>query len=779
MRQARAAYEEILKFQPRSFDALLRLGVIAGQMKDFVTAAELIHEAIAINPKHAQAHCYRGMALQELRQLDAALDSYNRAIAIKPDFAGACSKRGNVLRELKQLDAALASYGQAIALDATSAETYLNQGVTLQDLKRFHEALASYEHALNIRPQYAEAYNNRGNSLKELACLEAALESYEQALKIKPDYAEAYYNRGNALAELRRFDEAVENYDRCISLNGDFAEAYANRGIALQELRQLDAAVASYSRALALKADYAEAYLNRGTAFSELPRPEAAVADYDKAIELRPDFADAYNNRGQALQELKQYEAAIASYSQALALNPRLRFLSGMRQYAKMQICDWDNFPADISDLTARIEGNETASPPLPVLMWSASAPLQRQAARIWMREQCPSDRSLPEIPRRNKHARIRLGYFSQDYGSHPVSILAAELFEMHDRSRFELTGFSLGPDTKDAMRLRLERAFDCFIDVRAKSDREVATLSRSMGIDIAVDLGGFTQGSRTAIFAMRAAPLQISYLGYLGTMGAEYIDYLLADATLVPVAQQPHYTEKILYLPSYQANDSTRRIAEKRFTREELRLPPAGFVYCCFNASCKITPSTFDGWMRILTRVPGSVLFLYAECGEVESNLRNEARRRGVDGARLVFGERLPAPEYLARYRAADLFLDTLPYNAGTTASDALWAGLPVLTCLGDTFAGRMAASLLKGIELPEMITATQECYEDLAVELALRPQRLAAIRQKLADNRLKTPLFDIRRFTKNIEAGYGKIYDRYHAGLQPEHTYVIPDED
>jgi predicted O-linked N-acetylglucosamine transferase (SPINDLY family) len=319
-----------------------------------------------------------------------------------------------------------------------------------------------------------------------------------------------------------------------------------------------------------------------------------------------------------------------------------------------------------------------------------------------------------------------------------------------------------------------MERAFDRFFDVHAAGDADIVRLARSMQLDIAVDLGGFTDSGRPNVFAMRAAPLQAAYLGYLGTSGAAYMDYLLADATIVPAGAREHYTESIVYLPSYQPNDSKRIMPQKRFTRDELGLPSEGFVFCCFNAVYKITPATFDGWMRILSRVPGSTLLLLGDLEQVERNLRSEAGKRGVEGGRLVFGRRLSMPDYLARYRSADLFLDTLPYNAGTTASDALWSGLPVLTRPGETFAGRVAASLLTAIGLPELIASTQDLYESTAVELALDPQRLAAVRDKLGRNRSTSPLFDAELSARSIENAYTQMYERHQAGLEPEHLHV-----
>jgi predicted O-linked N-acetylglucosamine transferase (SPINDLY family) len=385
-----------------------------------------------------------------------------------------------------------------------------------------------------------------------------------------------------------------------------------------------------------------------------------------------------------------------------------------------------------------------------------------------------PPDASLGAIGGHARGQKIRIGYFSPDFREHAVSFLTADLFETHDRSSFEVCGYSFGVDTQDAMRRRLELGFDRFIDVRQQSDRSIALLARSMQLDIAVDLGGFTKDSRPGIFALRAAPLQVSYLGFLGTMGAPYMDYLIADAAIVPAGDRVNYAEQILYLPTYQVNDAKRRIADKSFTREELGLPARGFVFCCFNASYKITRATFAGWMRILLRVPGSVLLLLAADDTVKSNLRREAVRGGAHPDRVVFADRLPMPEYLARYRAADLFLDTLPYNAGTTASDALWAGLPVLTCAGETFAGRVAASLLTGIGMPELIASTQDEYEDLAVALAAQPERLARIKQRLGAARRTALLFNTPLFTRALEAGYVAIYDRYQAGLAPQHVTV-----
>ena len=350
-----------------------------------------------------------------------------------------------------------------------------------------------------------------------------------------------------------------------------------------------------------------------------------------------------------------------------------------------------------------------------------------------------------------------------------------AGMFECHDRSRFEVTALSFGVDDNSEIRRRVKAAFEHFIDVRTHSDDQIADVLRTLEIDIAIDLMGFTTDCRTGIFARRPAPIQAHYMGYPGTMAAPYIDYVIADRIVVPDGQHAFYTEKSVVLPnSYLVNDAKRPIAERTFTRSELALPSTGFVFCCFNGNHKITPYVFDCWMRILERVRGSVLWLLQDNAKAADNLRKEAQARGIDAERLVFATRMPPSEHLARHRAADLFLDTLPYNAHTTASDALWAGLPVLTCLGETFVGRVAASLLNAAGLPELVTTTLEDYERLAIELAANPDRLAAIRAKLSDHRLTTPLFDTRLFTSHIEAAYSAMYARHQAGLAPDRIEI-----
>jgi len=752
------------------------LGNLLRDLKRPAEALESCERALALKPDYAEAWNNRGNALNDLHRHAEALASYDRALALEPGFAEAWNNRGNALNDLNRHAQALASYDHALALEPGNAEACNNRGIALLELERHAEALEGFERALALKPDFAEAWNNRGSALNDLKRHVEALESCERALALKPDFAGANNNRGVALGGLQRHAQALESYDRALALAPDFARAWNNRGVALGALQRHAQALASYDRALAVEPDNADAHSNRGNALNALKRHAEALESYDRALALEPDNAEIWNNRGNALNDLKRHADALESYERALQLDPDTAFLYGEWLHTRMRICAWDDISNAFARLNEKIGRHEQASAPFPVLATPSSPALQRIAAEVWVQDKYPASQALPEIPRRPRREKIRIGYFSADFREHPVSHLIAELFERHDRARFRVTAFSFGPDTNDAMRARLAAAFDGFIDVRDRADTDVALLARELGIDIAVDLNGFTEDSRTGIFALRAAPIQVNYLGYPGTMGAEYIDYLIADATLLSKEDERHYAEKIAYLPdSFQVNDTRRPVSDKALTREEAGLPRTGFVFCCFNKHYKITPDTFDRWMRIVSRVPGSVLWLSEDNEWSEGNLRKAAALRGVGADRLIFARRIPAmAEHLARYRLADLFLDTLPYNAHTTASDALWTGLPVLTCLGETYAGRVAASLLNGIRLPELVTRTPEQYESLATALATNPGRLLEIKQKLLENRRTAPLFDIQLFTRHLEAAYTTMYGRYHADLPPEHIHV-----
>jgi predicted O-linked N-acetylglucosamine transferase (SPINDLY family) len=740
--EAEPVCRTVLQQRPEHPGALTLLGIILAQTGRSAEAADCLGRAAQRMAGNPEAHNNHGNALRALGHHQDALSCYERALALKPDFA----------------------------------EAHYNRGVTLYGLRQYSQAVRSYDQALVLEPHYAQAWNNRGTALRDLQRLEEALESYERAIAVKPDHAGAHSNRGATLYRLERYDEALACFDRAIAIAPKHAEAHANRGATLTALERYDEAMACFDRAIALDSGCVDAHFNRAVTLTRLKRFPEALAGVDRTLSLGRRDAATYRCRGDVLLALERIEETIESYAQALTLDPQSPFLNGECRHVRMRICDWSDLERDSSVMAAAIERGEAAVPPFVLLALLDSPILQRQAAEIYVREKVRPPTALPPLPRRRRDGKIRLGYFSTDFRMHAVSLLTAGLFEAHDRSRFELTAFSLGPDTPDTMRTRLEAAFDRFVPADRMADRDIAALARRLHIDIAVDLGGHTRDCRSGILALRAAPIQVSYLGYLGTMGGELIDYLIADQVLVPPQSRQYYSEKIAYLPSYQVNDSKRPLPGPALTRAELGLPAEGFVFCCFNNSYKITPGTFDSWMRILSALPDSVLFLLGGAASIERNLRREAQIRQVAPERLVFGRSLPLEQYLARFRAADLFLDTLPYNAGTTASDALWAGLPVLTLPGQALAARMAASILTAAGLPELIAADRADYERQAIELAIDPRRLDELKQRLAHNRRRCALFDTAAFSRSIEALFVRMYERYHAGLPPEHLSPPP---
>jgi protein O-GlcNAc transferase len=754
---------------------MVQQAIQAFQSGNFDGADLILRRVLQADSKNLSALHILGLIKASQSNYKEACDYLARAARIHPHDASLQYNLAKALSDSGNDKDAVAHHKKAVALAPKNPEAWLNYGITSSNLGRYQDALVWHGNALSLNPNYAEAALNKGLVLKKLKRYEEGIAFTKQALLINPNLVEAWSNLGGAFQELKRYDEAIAHYDKALSLNPNLAKAWSNKGVTLNELRRYAEAITHYDKALSLMPDHAEGWSNKGVTLHELKRFDEAIAHYDKALTLKPDYAEGWSKKGVTLHELKRFDEAIAHFDKALSLKPDMDWLSGYLLHIKMKICSWSDLSDSFENISKKILSTKKVSEPFALLALSDDALLHKKSSEIYALNKYPKNPTLGSIPKHAKKEKIRIGYFSADLRQHAVSILAAELFELHNKNRFEIIAFSFGADDKSLMRLRLSGAFNQFIDVSSMSDLDIARLSRELKIDIAVDLGGYTSVCRTGLFAYRAAPIQVSYLGYLGTMGTEYIDYILADKTTIPDGSEPYYSEKIVYLPSYQVNDRRRVISDKIFTRRELGLPEKGFVFCCFNNNYKILPNTFASWMRILKAVEDSILFLYADNKWVEVNLKKEAEARGINSARLVFGSSIHADEYLARYRACDLFLDTAPYNAGTTASDALWAGVPILTVIGQSFASRMAASLLKAIELPELITSTQEEYEALAIDLAKNPQKLADIKLKLANNRLSTPLFDTPLFTKNLEAAYIKIYERYQDDLQPDHITIV----
>lgn len=717
-----------------------------------------------------------GLALQEKGDLEQAELSYKKALDLAPGRPSVMNNLATVLLGLKKHAEARMVCERLLEINPEDETALLNRGTCQLRLNSAAEALSWYERALKVKPDYPDALNNRGNALLELKRPQEALASYDRALAAKPDYAEALNNRGNALLELERAGDALASYERALAIKPDYAEALYNRGAALVELGRMGDALASYDRALAVRPDYAEALNNRGMTLLTLKRVDEALASWGRALAVKPDYSEALFNRGASLMQLNRYQEASEDLERLLAVMPEHAYAFGERVHCKMHMCDWSSLEQQVASLGVRVRSGKRASTPFTLLAASASAAEQLQCARTYaLHKHPPSSRPLWS-GERYQHDRIRVGYVSGEFREHATSYLVAELLELHDRSRFEVFAISTGAYDQSPMARRIARACEHFLDVSARPDREVASLLRNHEIDILIDLNGYFGHARTNIFAARAAPVQVNYLGFPGTMGAEYMDYIIADRHVIPEDQRRYFTEHVVYLPdTYQANDSKRRISTQAQTRAEAGLPDHGFVFCCFNNNHKIMPGMFDIWMRLLRQVEDSVLWLLEGNAMVSANLRREARERGVAPHRIVFAPRVALEDHLARHQLADLFLDTLPHNAHTTASDALWVGVPVLTCVGTTFAGRVAGSLLNAAGMPELITTSLEDYEALALKLARDGKLRAGIKSRLARSRATCPLFDTDRFRRHMESAYTMMWERVQRG-EPAASLSVP---
>lgn len=536
----------------------------------------------------------------------------------------------------------------------------------------------------------------------------------------------------------------------------------------------LKGALALYDQAIASDPKSIDAYLCKARALTTFQRHEEAMAVIGQLLALQSTFVPALLMRGQSRIALHQYERAFEDFDLAAALDPDAKYAQGMALYLAMRMCRWDDFDAAVSDVSDRVAAGDAVVRAFHFLAMSASPQLHRKCSEIYFRDTVAQQTATTPKPAAN--GKIKLGYFSADFNAHATSHLIAGLFRAHDRSRFEVIAYSLTHAPADPVQRQMMASVDRWVDISVLSDDVIASRVRDDGIHIALDLNVYTN-RQPGFFARRVAPIQANYLGFPGTAGADCYDYVIGDPVVTPIAHAAHFSERIVMLPhSYQPTDFRALPLPSPPSRTSLNLPEHGFVFCCFNDSFKITPDVFDIWMNLLRRIRGSTLWLLEPSASAMRNLRAEARKRGIAEDRLVFAPRAPLQDHIARHAAADLFLDTFHYNAHTTASDALWAGLPVLTKCGDTFPSRVAASLVTAAGIPELITQTPEAYERLAEELATQPEKLAHVRKQLADGRLRCPLFDTAGYTRNIEGAYREMWRRYQAG-SPLAPIAIPE--
>ncbi len=706
------------------------------------------------------------IAAQEAGQNEQAEALYWDILRENPNDIIALYHAGVIRFNAQDYKTAVDLVRKSLALHDNNPTAHNTLGLALIALGRPEEAVASYRKAIALDPRNPDAYNNLTIVLMDQGRTEDAVQLCRQAIASKPDSFLTYYNLGVGLQRLSKTVEAIDAFKKAISFLPAFPEAYCNLGLAYMMLGKREEAIAAYQKALEIRPNFPEALNNLGQPLNELGRLEESTEAYRKSAALRPQYADVFINLAHTLRKRGLLGEAIEACRKGLESSPHNLKLQIEIGNLRRLACDWSQFKNDVNHLCSVVKDAE------PFLLLSVPTSLAEQhlctqnwAARI--------PRGKAFVHNRHEHTgRIKIGYLSCDFHMHATAYLMAELIERHDRTKFELYAYSYGHNDNSDIRHRVVKGFDHFVDLYASSDDEAMRRIYKDKIDVLVDLKGYTQGTRTRILADRPAPVQVNFLGYPGTMGADFIDYVIGDPVVTPMADARYYSEKIVQLPDcYQPNDSKREIAAQTPSKTECGLPETGVVFCCFNASYKISPPFFDVWMRLLKAVPNSVLWLIAMTSEeVKANLRREAVMRGIKGERIIFAQGQKLPYHLARHRLADLFLDTLPYGAHTTASDALWAGLPIVTCLGETFAGRVSSSALRSVGLAELTTNTMAEYEAKALDLATHPEKLAAVKQKLAQNIPTAPLFDIARYTKNIEGAYVRMVELWRNGEKPK---------
>jgi protein O-GlcNAc transferase len=669
------------------------------------------------------------------------------------------------------IDDAAALYECVLAADKCNFDALHLLGVIQAQRGRPAEAVRLLSESVRIRPQAADAHVNLARVLAMLDRHEEALASLDRALALDASHVLALTNRGATLKALGRLHEAVATYDRALSIKPDYADALYNRGNALNLLQDYDDALASFDKALRIRPNHVGTWIGRATALRRLCRWDEAVAALDRALAQEPNSVLAHFNRANILSDSRRYEEAVVAYERVLALAPDHRYAHGGLVFGALATCDWRRSEPVATELATRVREDRSIVPPFSFLACSQDAALQRRCAEAFARDEIPAPPTPLWRGQAWHHDRVRIAYMSSDFRQHAMSHLIARLFELHDRSRFEVIGISLGADDGGPQRARIAAAVEQFHDVHTRSDLQIASLIRELEVDILIDLNGWSFGGRSGILAHRPAPIQMSYLGFPGTSGTSFVDYAIVDDIVLPADQQSSFSEKAIYLPDcYLVSGPTSVASDMVPNRAEVGLPDGAFVFCCFNNNYKIRPIMFDLWMRLLHKVEGSVLWLLADNAASERNLRQQAVARGVEPHRLVFAPRLPLADHLARHRLADLCLDTLPVNAHTTAADALWMEVPLVTCRGTSFVGRVAASVLNAVGLPELVTESLADYEALAARTAGDRTLAESLRAKLRNNRLVYPLFDTNRFRLHMEEAYRRACEIWQRGGAPE---------
>jgi len=803
--KAKKIYQDIISSDPNNFNALQLLGTLEAQNSNFDLANTILKKALDINGQDKILLNNIGGVSCLLKRYKEAIEYFNRAIYIDHHYYDAHYNKAEVYQAQTMFSEAIKNYQVAIQINDKDFRAHNNIGICYINLGDAVQAMSYFEEARQLNPnnsqiynnigkvlkleknqksldfftksieldsQFKEAYVNLAEALKEFGYDAAALQILDKAISINISDAKIYFSKGRILEEKKLYLQALDSYEKAINLDPLKEGFYLNRGNVQKKLHRYTDALKSYELSKKINPEYSDAYSNSGTIYQELNDFKQASIEYEKALSISPHHIDALFNRGSLNKETKKFKEALADFILVYSMNEDFPDLLGEILYCNMYIANWDSFNYLTSQIERKIKEGKRVTTPFPCVTLIDNPEIHKLSAEIWSGDVAKINHELGPIIKKEATKKIKIGYYSADFYEHATSYLIAELFEAHDKEQFEVIAFSFGPILNDKMTSRLMAGFDQYYQVNELSDIDIAKLSRELCIDIAIDLKGYTQNSRPNIFAFKVAPIQVSYLGYPGTSGTSYMDYLIADNVVVPEPLKKFYSEKIIYLPnSYQVNDSKKIVSAHPLSKQKLGLPEDGFIFCSFNSGYKITPTIFNIWMKILLRVDGSVLWLLEENIDATLNLQKEAEKRGICSDRLIFAPRMSMTDHLQRYYFADLFLDNFPCNAHTTASDSLWCNLPLLTISGQGFASRVAASLLHTMNLSELVSENFEEYEEKAVLYASNKNAFNELNNKLRINKEISTLFNIQLFAKNLEMAYKNIYQCYHQGLPPEH--------
>ncbi|KIL98801.1 TPR domain protein putative component of TonB system [Paramagnetospirillum magnetotacticum MS-1] len=775
---AEPLYAAVLAANPDHVESLYAYGVLMAQTGRLPQSLDSLGKAARLAPDDSRIGRNYALVLQAAGRLPESEREFVRLSDREPDRPEHRFGLGLVVSAQGRFDHAIAHFREGLALAPGDAEARCNLGLACRAAGRLEEAIDAFAKAAEMAPGLAKAHGNLGGALFAAGRWVDAVDAWARALALEPRHADVRSDMGVALAKLGRLDEAVDCFRQASEIDpGNPGHGY-NLGRALHDLGRLEEALQSYAQVIALDPCHLSAHLNSGVIFKKAGDYDQALAAYDRVLELDPANGAASLNRGKTLFELGRLEEALEAYTTARNLMPDDADALSELVHLRKVVCDWPGIEAEEEACRRMVADGNPGIDPLVFLSIPASTEEQARCGNLWGRMLC-SDRAASvqgvSFAPRNGDAvspKIKIGYLAADFHNHPVANLSAGIYDRHDRSRFEISAYSLGPDDGSPMRQRLEASFDRFVDLREVASGDAARRIHADGIDILVDLSGFTKNTRPEILACRPAPVQINFLGFPATMGVDWLDYILADAVIAPRDQQEHYAEKLVHLPhSFLPFGDHPPVGEPSQPRAAHGLPEDAFVFCCINNSFKFRPQTFDVWAEILHQVPRGVLWLLDRGPLSRDNMNREMAGRGIDPARLVFAQRVDLAEHMARHRLADLFLDSFPFNAITTASDALWSGLPVLTWMGESFVSRGASSLLLALGLPELVTASPEAYKAEAIRLAREPERLRMLKDRL-DTRRQTPapLFDTEIFTRDLEKAYVQMVARSRAGLPPE---------